>query len=310
MCVIICAEDGKYPTLETLKSAESLNSHGGSIAWLNKNGTRSYHKGIKAKKIYSIIQKTLKPKGITTAIIHFRIASVGDVQKELCHPFQVKDNSPLDLKGENLKCDLLFHNGTWSDYAETIIEYCEKSKKPVKLPTGAYSDSRVMAILASRMGSVGKLAKVVTGWNKLAILTSKGIKKYGSGWINHEGNACSNDYFIPKSFNDFEQSIGGGYFSATNRRGGIQYKSETEVNDDLDAELEGMTAEEKALFYDIKRDYAFSNEEILDYLSYGYSIYDVEYFAENEARHLKNQMTEGQDELDEQTKLFFDLNKG
>ena len=308
MCVIICVDDGKFPTLDTLKSAEKLNSHGGSIGWLNKNGSRSYRKGIKAKKINSIIQKSLKPKGITTAIIHFRIASVGEVQKELCPPFQIKDNSPLDLEGSNLKCDLLFHNGTWNEYAEALIEYTEKSKaKSVSLPTGSYSDSRVMAILASRLGGVNKLAKQVTGWNKLAILTSKGISKFGSGWINHKGNACSNDYFVEKeyTFNSFGTNHCGG------RSKSGYFKDEQIVNDDLDTELDGMTKEEKLIFYDIKRDYAYSNEEILDYLMYGYSIYDVQWFAQNEEKYYKGKhKSEAEDEIDEQTKMFFDLNKG
>ena len=81
MCVIICIEDGKYPSKSTLEDAESMNSHGGSIAWLDKNGRKNYQKGIKAKAIMKIINKQLKPKGIETAIIHLRIASVGTVNK-------------------------------------------------------------------------------------------------------------------------------------------------------------------------------------------------------------------------------------
>ena len=59
MCVIITVEDGDFPNNKTLKSAESLNGDGGGIAWLNKDGTKSYRKGITAKKIIKIINHDL-----------------------------------------------------------------------------------------------------------------------------------------------------------------------------------------------------------------------------------------------------------
>ena len=105
MCVIICIEDGKYPSKSTLEDAESMNCHGGSIAWLDKQGRKYYQKGIKAKAITKIINKQLKPKGIKTAIIHFRIASVGNVNKKLCHPFEITSRVDLNLSGERMTTD-------------------------------------------------------------------------------------------------------------------------------------------------------------------------------------------------------------
>ena len=44
---------------------------------------------------------------------------------------------------------------------------------------------------------------------------------------------------------------------------------------------------------------------------YGYSIYDVQWFAQNEEKYYKGKhKSEAEDEIDEQTKMFFDLNKG
>ena len=200
MCVIICIEDGKYPSKSTLEDAESMNSHGGSIAWLDKQGRKYYQKGIKAKAITKIINKQLKPKGIKTAIIHFRIASVGNVNKKLCHPFEITSRVDLNLSGERMTTDLLFHNGTWTEYAEEMLVFLGKHSKPMTIPYGEFSDSRVMAYLAKRMG-VKKMAKLVTGWNKIAVLTSEGINRYGTGWVKHKGNTCSNDYFVPTMIN-------------------------------------------------------------------------------------------------------------
>ena len=90
MCVIINIEKRRnIQNIKTLKEAEILNAHGGSIAWL-QDGKINYQKGITAKKKFnSIIEKRLKPNNVKTAIIHFRIASVGKVNKALCHPFPI-----------------------------------------------------------------------------------------------------------------------------------------------------------------------------------------------------------------------------
>lgn len=262
MCVIICIEDGKYPSKSTLEDAESMNCHGGSIAWLDKNGKKYYQKGIKAKAITKIIKKQLKPKGIKTAIIHFRIASVGNVNKKLCHPFEISNRVDLNLSGERMTTDLLFHNGTWLEYAEEMLEFLGKHNKPLKIPYGEFSDSRVMAYLAKRMG-VRKMAKKVTGWNKIAVLTSDGIKRYGTGWVNFKGNKCSNDYFVPTVTS---WSYGGmGDYDFGDKSGSKEYGGGEYLND-----------EETLVADSIKNVYDVTDEEINDYLAGGMSIFDVE----------------------------------
>lgn len=284
MCVIITIEDGRFPTKSTLESAEKLNSHGGSIAWLNKNGTKSYRKGITAKQVDSIINKQLKPNGIQHAIIHFRIASVGDVVKKLCHPFEITKSSELNLRRESIKTDLLFHNGTWSEFAEDFMEFASERNYTVKVPKGNISDSRIMAVIAGHIGHA-KMAKRVSGWNKVAILTSKGVVKYGTGWVNHEGNACSNDYFIekPKVINSFgfwgDETYEYGSFS--------KQKKEKEDEDLTEAELMNMTQGELALFHHIKDRYDTTSDEIVEMLDYGWSIYDIEYFFEQEEHRVE-----------------------
>jgi len=269
MCVIICIEDGKYPSKSTLEDAESMNSHGGSIAWLDKNGKKYYQKGIKAKQITKIINKQLKPKGIQTAIIHFRIASVGNVNKALCHPFEITNRVELNLSGERMSTDLLFHNGTWSEYAEEMLEFLGKHNKPLTIPYGEFSDSRVMAFLAKRMG-IKKMAKKVTGWNKIAVLTSDGIKRYGTGWVKHDGNLCSNDYFLPTqnmwSFNDDKPYTFAGY--------GVNdtsYLNDTEMK----------------VVEELKKEYDIDDDDINQYLDVGYSVHDIAFVIDQEIKEMK-----------------------
>ena len=269
MCVIICIEDGKYPSKSTLEDAESMNSHGGSIAWLDRNGRKNYQKGIKAKSIMKIINKQLKPKGIETAIIHFRIASVGTVNKALCHPFEITNRVELNLTGKSMSADLLFHNGTWSEYAEEMLAYMGEQQKPVTIPYGEFSDSRVMAYLAKRMG-VKKMAKLVTGWNKIAVLTSTGIKRYGTGWVDFKGNKCSNDYFVPTPAS---WSYSNNYDSRPNTFAGYGVNDQEFLND-----------EEKITVERLKKEYKLTDDIINNYLDYGYSVDDIGYVVDEEAK--------------------------
>lgn len=198
MCVIINVEDGKFPDFKTLQDAESLNSHGGSIAWLY-DGKINYHKGITAKKVNSMIQKKLKPSNVKTAIIHFRIASVGKVNQRLCHPFPISNNVNTKLKVMDSKHDLLFHNGTISNWQDILIEAIQGNI--CKIPKGELSDSRIMAYLINTLGY--EFLKTVIDGNRFSILTKQGIIKYGK-WVKIGDNQCSNDYFVKSKFYEID----------------------------------------------------------------------------------------------------------
>ena len=209
MCVIINIENGKFPKSQTLKDAEMLNSHGGSIAWL-EDGKINYRKGLKAKKIIKIIEKRLIPNGVKTAIIHFRIASVGNVNPKLCHPFPISKEVKTDLHVNDSKFDLLFHNGTISNWEKMLIKSIQDN--PAKIPKGELSDSRIIAFLLNRHGN--DIIKDST-MNKFSILTHKGIVKFGS-WVKVDDNQCSNDYFVKKtattnSMFNYDNAWYGGY---------------------------------------------------------------------------------------------------
>jgi len=277
MCVISLVEDGVYPSKKTLKQMESLNSHGGSIAWLNKNGTKSYKKGIKAKEIHSIINKKLIPQGVETAIIHFRIASIGGIKKKLCHPFEISSKVEMNLEVDNTTKDLLFHNGTWSEYAEELVKFLKKQKTPVNIPRGEYSDSRIMAYLSHKLGHKG-MAKLVSGWNKVAVLTSKGIIKYGSNWCEVKNNQCSNDYFVPTKTSwgtSYSYNDGFGDYNDSYTTGLSKYRRQHKSSKQEDL-IGYLDDDEMIEMTNLMDRYGVTEGEIAELLSDGTSIYDLE----------------------------------
>jgi len=279
MCVIICVEDGDYPSKATLKSAESMNSDGGAIAWLNKDGTKSYRKGLKASKVWKLIQRQLKPHGIKTAIIHFRIASVGGVKPQLCHPFEIAEDVPMNMRSVKTTRELLFHNGTWSEYSEYLLDFLRAQKEPMAIPKGDYSDSRIMAYLAFHLGHP-QLNKMVKGWNKIAILTTDGIVRYGSGWVNHKGNQCSNDYF------ESERFAYGGYLN--DEVTGYSRVCSRDTNDVLldkypYIESECRSQKDKDILDRLRGEFRMSQNDIEEYLfESGLTLYDLLYIKEDE----------------------------
>ncbi len=255
MCVIINIEDGKYPEYKTLKDAESLNSHGGSIAWL-ENGKINYHKGINAKKINQYINKKLKPNNVKTAIIHFRIASVGKINSKLCHPFPISNKVETKLKVFNSDHDLLFHNGTIDNWKDILIESIQG--KMALLPKGELSDSRVMAYIINEYGH-DFLKNVVSG-NRFSILTKDGIKKYGQ-WVKIGVNECSNDYFVKSNFYDnFEINK-----MEVN-------KMENELNDEINRYVK--TKNDFKYYEKIIKEYGH-DYEVLDLLDMGYTFEEI-----------------------------------
>lgn len=190
MCVIInCVNE--FPSLATLESAEQMNPHGAGVAWV-ENGKVKYKKGIDldAKKIFEMTKTLPLP-----AIIHFRIASIGKIIPELCHPFPINENADLTLEG--ISDSVLFHNGTWSNWKKAIEDSISKKQIPFSLANQEWSDSRSMAWLADKFG-VDILKRIPLG-NKISVLTPKGIITFGK-FVSVGKFSCSNDYFTPATW--------------------------------------------------------------------------------------------------------------
>jgi hypothetical protein len=193
----MCFEDKVKPSLQMLKDGEETNPHGGGIAWINKKeNVVEYRKGLSAQQINDLINN----EHITQPyIIHFRIDSVGNRSPLLNHPFPITDkNHPVeDLKLSGKAKAVLFHNGHWSEWKDRFLSQVINSNIHVG-DKEEWSDSRTMAMLASIHGL--SVLNAISGFNKISVLTPKGIERFGDGWVNVEGATCSNDNFTTDIF--------------------------------------------------------------------------------------------------------------
>lgn len=190
MCIVmVCTTH--FPTKENLLGAENFNKDGGGMAWI-ENGKVHYKKGLKAEEMYKIYEERNLQLPI---VIHFRIASVGGVKKQLCHPFPITKNAETNLEG--ITDAVLFHNGHWHDWDDTCLQAC--ISRGLKFPGGDWSDSRAMAWLADKCGV--NFLKLIGGFNKIAVLTPKGVQMFGEGWKDSDNMKCSNDSYTRRAYN-------------------------------------------------------------------------------------------------------------
>lgn len=188
MCVIITGTKNK-PSLVELLAAEDQNPDGGGMAWVTRKGVE-IRKGLTAEEIHQ--QLELLPRS-TRWVAHFRYATIGDPQVGLCHPFPVEADTNLDAEGCVDRA--LFHNGTVPDWKDRLMDITLDPKFDVRVPEGAWSDSRGVAWLLALNGSTRAL-QFIEG--KFAVVTRKGVQVYptsGQGWTVDEGILYSNTYW-------------------------------------------------------------------------------------------------------------------
>jgi hypothetical protein len=193
MCVIILAsKKSGHISKNMIKKAERANDHGMGIAWVNQDNKVEWAKGLNSKSLIKLMRKR---KIKFPYIIHARIASVGDICNELCHPFEISLNPSLDLTGTTDQ-GVLFHNGTWSDYNKFLLmTICSNN---LKMYDGKNSDSRSLAFLVKAHGT--SILKTLPE-QKIAILTPKGIQYFGD-FPKVNKHICSNTWFNSSIIND------------------------------------------------------------------------------------------------------------
>lgn len=149
MCVIAIAET-KRPTPEQVAAMYEANNDGCGFAYRyqdEKDKTRvRWEKGLmtleQAQKFCAELPLPF--------VAHFRIQTVGGKKAQLCHPFPILKDVPLDLKGST-DGFVLFHNGHWGTWRNSCLEAVWKTG--FKLPSGKWSDSRAMAWSAAHFGT-------------------------------------------------------------------------------------------------------------------------------------------------------------
>jgi hypothetical protein len=168
MCVILIAED--RPLTEAMVDRPmAANRDGNGLAWIDAN-TVHFARGLSAPAVRRLVVDLPLPY-----VFHARIATVGGVRRDLCHPFPLDRRlRPGTLRGTSSR-GVLFHNGHWSEWRDY-----EDASGP-----GAWSDSRAMARLVSRFGH-DVLAHVVPTTQRVALLTRDGVERFGDGWYPPE----------------------------------------------------------------------------------------------------------------------------
>lgn len=187
MCVIaIVTDPNRRPSVEELCAMHDANNQGAGLAWRDK-GLVKWEKGLGLQQVLEKIHHLPTPY-----VVHFRIASVGDALKRLTHPFPVTAQAQLDLAGQG-KHQVLFHNGTWSEWRKFSLSMVAQTGGKVKIPLDKWSDSRAMAFLAHHFG-LGILELI----DEKIVCLGPGeddLDIFGSGWSNFNGYIVSNKYF-------------------------------------------------------------------------------------------------------------------
>lgn len=199
MCLLLFAKSGR-PTEDAIRNSASSNRDGIGYAF-KKDGILHYEKGITIEKAIEL-SKTL-PLGFC---MHFRMASIGGVSKDLIHPFDVRLDVPLKQKGKSNR--LLFHNGHFSDWKEVLLKHLTER---FKLPEGQWSDTRALAMLAAMHGR--QFLNLITGFNKFAFMTPTKVHLIGTGWIEDNGVWYSNSGYSRGSY------FSGGHYSDSYQHG-------------------------------------------------------------------------------------------
>lgn len=126
MCIIVVKPYDKVLSRETLYNCWERNDDGGGIAFIDKSTKEMtvYKELRKFKRFYNLYKKAeINALEKTAIVLHFRIATHGNICEENIHPFKLPNH---DL--------LLFHNG--------IIPVCEldsTGKRTNLSDTGAFA---------------------------------------------------------------------------------------------------------------------------------------------------------------------------
>lgn len=158
---------------ETLDAMVLWNRDGVGMAWV-ENGKVRWQKGLDPVKAHLFIRHLPLPY-----VVHARLSTVGGDTKQLTHPFPVERGSSTRLKGSANR--VLFHNGHVGNW-RALVHASDGRRAPIL--GNKWSDSRAIAhVVASK----GKTILDELAGNRFALLTPKGIERFGDGWTLDAG---------------------------------------------------------------------------------------------------------------------------
>lgn len=179
MCIIAIVPKDKSISKNILYNMFKNNPDGAGIGYVDKyNNKLAIMKGIFTSKELYEKYKLAKERSNSYVIIHCRLATHGNIDNEMCHPFFVNKH-------------LLFaHNG--------IISGMPKSK--TKSDTYYFNELVLKSFkegFETNQYILDMLDKSL-GYNKLVFLNDKGdiTITNAEGWLNHNGVTYSNESFL------------------------------------------------------------------------------------------------------------------
>lgn len=185
MCVILSCEN-ELPSYELLAACEAANPDGSGLAWV-ENERVWWRKGISAAEIHDwIVTRNIQPP----IVVHFRLATVGGLSAELCHPFPCTPQAEVYPYGYIDDGCVLFHNGHITEW-HRMLKQCGLS-----FDGGPISDSRAIAAICGKFP--GQVSRLLSNMHqKFATLSPRGIELFGqwSGLTEFPGLKFSNLYF-------------------------------------------------------------------------------------------------------------------
>lgn len=180
MCIIIVANKNKKIPNEHIKLASELNCDGFGMS-ASVNNKLFVYKSISMNsddiiKLYNSIRQV----ATGDIVLHFRLATHGDVSDKLCHPFYVKK----DL--------VMFHNGVIRDSVSGYSEHNKNESDTTafvnnvlkNFKKGFQNNKTIMNMIGTSVGE----------YNKLCFLDSTGNTTYTSSskWVEYNGILYSN----------------------------------------------------------------------------------------------------------------------
>lgn len=201
MCVICyIPKEAKEPKKEDLLAMWNKNSHGAGIMWRTENQV-NFSKGYMDFNNFYRDFLIIKRDYNFECAVHFRIATSGGINKQMCHPFPIT-NSETKIKIERGSSDvMIMHNGIISisprkglnDTCEYIIDELYPIYK---------KDKRFFLHL--KESDESKIQNRI-GYSKLLFFSKEGIKMIGD-WKKFHDCYCSNLSFETPNYSTYQNA--------------------------------------------------------------------------------------------------------
>lgn len=191
MCVIAyLPKEARSLSKEELMAMWDKNPHGAGIMWLDDTSKVKFSKGYMDFNSFYRDYLIVKEDYNYECAVHFRIATSGGINQQMCHPFVMTGDEEL-IKKINGKSDVcVMHNGIIDiDNRPTLNDTCEYI---IRILYPEYEeDNRFFLHLTQRREM---LIQNDIGYSKLLFFSKEGVKMIGD-WKFKNGVYFSNLYW-------------------------------------------------------------------------------------------------------------------